>query len=470
MVVGEIPEAVDLLVVGGGPGGYVAAIRAAHAGRSVLLVERAGAAGLGGTCLRDACIPSKALLEVADVLQRGAELGNAGIHAEVSFDMAGWQSWREQLVSRLGRGISSLLASAGVTVLAGTLHFTRRRQAVIEVPEGTVRYVEFRDVIIATGARPRSLPHLPFDGVRVVDTAQILRRDSIPRSVVVVGAGRVGVELATTLAKLGSRVTLCERAASVLPTYDLEVSRPVQSRLRQLGVEVLVDSEVVGGGDGTVRVVRDGEEGVIEGDVVLAAVGRRPNTDDLGLDRLEARTDEDGYLVVAGNQLVREHVAAIGDCTAGHALAHRASAEAGVAVDALGGDEAVLPVEVIPDIVYGDPEVASAGLTLASARAEGVDVRTAKFPLSALGRAAMSAGASRGFARLVIRDDNSVVGVQLVGPHATELIGTAVVALEMGAVVADLLECVPPHPSLTEVFREAARLAAGSPIHVPMPR
>lgn len=470
MVVGEIPEAVDLLVVGGGPGGYVAALRAAHTGRSVLLVERYGSAGLGGTCLRDACIPSKALLEAADGLQRSVDLRSAGIRGELSFDMSGWQAWREQLVMRLGRGVSALLAGAGVTVLAGDLHFTRRSQAVVEVLDGTARYFEFRDVVIATGARARPLPGLSFDGQHVLDPAQALRLGSVPGQVLVVGAGRIGVELATTLRKLGSQVRLCERAASILPAYDAEVSRPVHARLRQLGVEILVHGEVVGLDDGWIQLVRDGADERIQPGVVLIAAGRTPNTDELGLDRLGVTTDERGYLVVSSNQLVRDHVAAIGDCTAGHAQAHRASAEAVVAVAALGGED-VLPPRIIPDVVYSDPEVASAGIAPDAAFTRGLDVRTVKFPLSALGRAAMHSAATRGFARFVVRnDDDALLGVQLVGPHATELIGDAVLALEMGAVMADLVECIPPHPTLVEAYREAAWLGAGSPIHVPVPR
>lgn len=470
MVVGEIPEAVDLLVVGAGPGGYVAALRAAHTGRSVLLVERDGNAGLGGSCLREACIPSKALLEVAGALQRCVDLRDAGFRGELSFDMSSWQGWREQLVARLRRGVSSLLAGAGVTVLAGNLHFTRRSQAVVEVPDGTARYFEFRDVLIAVGARARPLPGLAFDGEHVLDPAQALRVGSVPERVLVVGAGRVGVELATTLRKLGSQVRLCERAGSILPAYDAELSRPVHARLHQLGVEILVHSEVVGCDDEGVRLIRDGADERIQASLVLVAVGRTPNTDELGLDRLGAPTDEHGYLVVSSGQLVRDHVAAIGDCTAGHAQAHRASAEAMVAVAALGGEE-VLPPKVVPDVVYSDPEIASAGITPDAVVAGGFDARTVKFPLSALGRAVMLPGAARGFARFVVRnDDDALLGVQLVGPHATELIGDAVLAMEMGAVIADLGECVPPHPTLAEAYRETAWLGEGSPIHVPLPR
>lgn len=470
MVVGEIPEAVDLLVVGAGPGGYVAALRAAHAGRSVLLVERGGASGLGGTCLHDACIPSKALREAADVRQRSVDLRAAGIRGELSFDMSAWQEWREQLVHRLGRGVSSLLAAAGVTVLAGNLHFTRRSQAVVEVAGETARYFEFRDVIIATGARARPLPGLPFDGDRVLDPAQALRLASIPEAILIVGAGRVGVELAVTFAKLGSRVRLCERAGSILPAYDDEVSRPVHARLRQLGAEIVVGAEVAGLGAKEI-VLRHGDvQEPVEAGLVLVAAGRTPNTDELGLDRLEVPTDERGYLAASANRLVRDHVAAIGDCTAGHAQASRASAEALVAVAALSGEDA-LPPGIVPDVAYADPEVASAGLSRQAAVDAGLDVRMVKFPLSALGRTTMRPGSARGFVRYVVRnDDDALLGVEVVGPQASELIGTGVLAIEMGAVLVDLSECVPPHPTFVEAYREAAWLGAGVPIHVPLAR
>lgn len=469
MVVGEIPQAVDLLVVGAGPGGYVAALRAAHSGRSVILVEREGAAGLGGTCLRDACIPSKALRQAANVLRRAVEMRGGGVRGELSFDMNVWQEWRERLVLRLGRGVSSLLAAAGVRVVAGNLHFTRPSQAMVEMPDYPASYFEFRDVVIATGARALPLPGLPFDGERVLDPAQALRMACVPDRLLIIGAGRVGVELAETLAKLGAQVILCERAPTVLPGYDVVVGRPVQARLRQLGVEVRLRTEAIVGGDGEIRLRRDGAEETFSAGVVLVAVGRRPNTDELGLDRLGAVTDDSGYLVVSANQLVREHVAAIGDCTVGHAQANRASAEALVAVASLGGGVALSP-RVVPEVVYGDPEVASAGVTPDRAVERGLDVRLVQFPLSALGRAAVYSGAGGGFARYVVRNgDDALLGVQLVGPSASELIGEAVLAIEMGAVLADLTECVPPHPTLVEAFRETAWLGAGQPIHIPLP-
>ncbi len=461
MVVGEMPESVDLLVVGGGPGGYTAALHAARAGRDVVLVDRAGAAGLGGVCLHHGCIPSKALIEVAGRVTAAAEFEESGLTpGSVGFDMARFQSWKNDTVEGLRRGVDGLLGRAKVRVVAGDLRFTRPTQAVIETPEGQATFLEFAHAVVATGSRPVDLPDMPRDGERVLDSADLLALTSLPDSLVVVGGGYIGVELSTACAKLGSRVTIVEADERLLPAMDAKLSRPLGSRLEALGIEVLTDSTVDGlDADGVLVHTPDGPRHV-EAATVVTAVGRRPNTDSLGLDTADVKLDDAGRIEVGDDRRATPTIAAIGDVTSGHALAHKATAEAAVAVDALAGRPAAFAPQGVPAVVFGDPEVASAGLSTAEAGARGMDVGSVTFPLTASGRAAtMRAATGGGFAELVYeRGDGGVVGVHLVGPHASELIGEGVLAIEMGATVEDVSLSIHPHPTLSEQLYEAAHL------------
>lgn len=461
MVVGEIAEPVDLLVVGGGPGGHAAALHGARTGRDVMLVDRRGADGLGGICLHHGCIPSKALIEVAERATAAAAFEDAGLPAgDVTFDMARFQAWKRQMVDDLRGGVERELDRAGVRVVAGALTFTRGTQAIVETSDGQARFLEFASAVVATGSRPVDLPDLPRDGVHVLDSADLLGLDVLPTSLLVVGAGCIGVELSTACAKLGSRVTLVEADERVLPGLDAKLSRPVAARLRTLGVEVLTGAEFASF-DGASALIRtpDGPTKVTV-DKVVTAVGRRPNTDALGLERAGIPIDGEGRIPVAADRRATEFVAAIGDVTAGHALAHKASAEAPVAVDALAGRPAVFAPETVPAVVFSDPEVASAGLTAVAATAEGIDVGTATVPLTVSGRAATMRASQDGFTELVFtRGEGIVLGVHLVGPHASELIGEGVLAIEMGAGVEDLELTIHPHPTMGEQLAAAGRLA-----------
>jgi len=471
MVVGEIAESVDLLVVGAGPGGYVAAIRAAQLGRSVVLVDRRGEAGVGGVCLRVGCIPSKALIEVADAAYRASSLSQAGLNASLSIDLGQWQKHRTALVGDLTDGIRTLLRSAGVTLVEGELRFTRPSQVIVETPQGQARYFEFKDVVIATGSRPIPLSGLPRDGERVLNSTDPLALTEVPKSLVVVGGGYIGLELGTAFAKLGSSVTIVEAEKSLLPGMDPKVVRPVTARLRDLGVTVLTNA-LAEGYDGqrlTVRAAKD--VAPIPTDAVIVAVGRTPNTDDLGLDRLGVKPNERGTLVVEQDRRLSRHVAAIGDVTPGPMLAHKASSEAIVAAEALSGHRSVYQPAAIPEVVFSDPEIAIAGLSEAEAREQGWDPITATFPLAASGRAATIGHKRQGFLSLVAdRSTGAVLGAHCVGPHASELIGEGVLAIEMGATFEDLAATVHPHPTLSEQYHEAAHLALGRPVNLPSPR
>jgi dihydrolipoamide dehydrogenase len=466
-VVGEFADQVDLLVLGGGPGGYVAAIRAAQLGRQVVLVDPAGEPGLGGVCLQVGCIPSKALIELADAAHRTRELYAAGLGVTgVEVSLERFQAWRSELCAGLARGVAGLLAAGGTRVVPGTARFNRPDRVAVRLPGDQVAFFEFEQAIVATGSRPIELPGLPFDGDRVLDSTGALALRDVPATVAVVGAGYIGLELGTALAKLGARVTVVEALDRILPTVDASLAAPVLRRLRALGVEVhlgttaqrLEDGElVVHGSDGEARVAAER---------VIVAVGRTPNTDDLGLAAAGVPVGADGLIPVGPDQRATERIAAIGDVVAGPALAHKATAEAAVAAEALSGLPAAFDATAIPIVVFTDPEVASVGLTEAEAREAGLDPRVATFPLTASGRAG-TLGARDGFTRVVAdAATDRVVGVHVVGPHASELAAGGALAIELMAAPGDLAGTIHPHPTLSEGLHEAAALLLGHPIHV----
>lgn len=458
MVVGEVPEGVDLLVVGAGPGGYTAALRAAELSREVTLVDRDGLTGVGGVCLRTGCIPSKALIEVADTAYRAQSWSRAGLRAEdVTVDLSAFQRFKDDVVTRLGDAVRQQLDAARVRVLPGRLRFTRPGQAAIERDGAPSRFVEFRDVILATGSRTMDLAELPRDGERVLDSTDALALQALPTSLAVIGAGYIGLELGTALAKLGAHVTIVEALDRLLPAMDAAVAPPVQQRLMALGVDVILRARARDF-DGR-RLKLDTARGmrVIDADVVVVAVGRRPNSDDLGLEQLGVLIRPGGLLEVGPDRLVRPHIAAIGDLTGAPALAHKATAEAKVAAEALCGRPSAFDHAAVPAVVFGDPEVAVAGLSAADARAAGITTRVATVPLAASARAAiLGLGGAAGFVRLVIdADADAVVGAQIVGPHASELIAEAVLAIEMAASPTDLVGSIHPHPTLSELLVRA---------------
>ncbi len=458
MAVGELAETRDLVVLGAGPGGYVAAVRAAELRRKVTVVESAGAAGLGGTCLHVGCIPSKALIEAATLRERctiGAELGLA--IEPPAFDAARFQGWKHEAIEQLRRQVEGLFKRHKIELVHGYGRFTAPHQIAVELASGTMAYFEATDAIVATGSSPVALPALPFDGVTVLDSAGALALDALPASLAVVGAGYVGVELGTAFAKLGAQVVLVEAADRILPGLDAAAAKLVARRLQQLGVDVRTGTRADGYADGTLALAGlDGEQ-TAAAEVVVVAVGRRPNTDELGLERAGA-TLENGFVTVDAARLAAPRLAAIGDVVAGPALAHRASAEARVAVEALCGHRVAFDPYAIPAVVFSDPEVATVGLTLDEARVQGFAAHAATFPLAGVGRAVVM-GEQDGFATVVADDASGrVLGVQLVGPHASELAGEAALALELGATAEDLAATIHPHPTLSEGLRDAAEL------------
>ncbi len=459
MVVGNVPEAADFVVIGAGPGGYTAALEAARRGRKVMLIDRAGESGVGGVCLNVGCIPSKALIEAADLYHRAVHARDLGLPVvNGPFDLDRFHAFRKRVVSGLADGVRGQLRAAKVEIVAGTATLTDMHVLVINTPDNQARFVQFKSLVIATGSLPVELPNLPFSA-HVLDSTAFLEQDALPEKLTVVGGGYIGLELGTAAAKLGASVTIVEAETALLPTMPDVLGGPLHRRLSALGVEVQLNAQVIDFDGVTVTVRKaNGEHTQHLADRVLSAVGRRPNTPDLGLEMVLGNRPE-GLLAVNPDRLVTRDIAAIGDVTPGPALAHKATAEAAVAVQALCGEQVAFEPAAIPAIIFSDPEIGSAGLSHAAASEIGMQAQRTRLPLGVSGRAA-TLGAREGFAEIVWdRDSGAVVGVHIAAPHASELIAEAVLAIEMGVTVEDLSLIVHPHPTLSELLTETAAQA-----------
>jgi len=471
MVVGDVTTGTELLVIGGGPGGYVAAIRGAKLGLDTTLVERDA---YGGTCLNHGCIPSKAFISAADVAHDAGHAEDMGVYADPAVDMAGMTEWKDGVVTRLTRGVESLCDSAGVELVEGTAAF---------VDEETVRVahggdgqgsesIEFEHAVVATGSRPVEVPGFEFDGERILSSKEALALEAVPEDLLVVGAGYIGMELSTVFAKLGADVTVVEMLDGVLPGYEDDVAEVVHDRAESLGVEFSFGEAArdwdhrEDEGDIVVRTT-DEEDVVTEytAEKCLVAVGREPVTDTLDLDALGLETDEDGFLPTDDQARTDvDHVFAVGDVAGEPMLAHKAMTEGEVAAEVAAGEHAALDSQAIPAAVFTDPEIGTVGMTEAEAADAGFDPVVGEMPLRANGRS-LTLDEKQGFVRLVADADSEfVLGAQIVGPEASELIAE-VGAVEMGARLGDVAGTIHTHPTLSEAVHEAALAARGEAIH-----
>jgi dihydrolipoamide dehydrogenase len=440
------------LILGAGPGGYVAGLRAAQLGRSVTLVERDR---VGGVCLNEGCIPSKHLSQFAAAKAYAQRFASSGMPAFAGApDMAAFQKARAAAVGTLVKGVSTLLDAAGVKVVSGEARFVGRTRVCVEIGEESVRYFDFKDVVIATGSFATELETLPFDGARVVEPSRALEWDNVPASLLVAGDDYIALELAVAYARLGSAVTLVAPGERLLPDFDQDLSAAALRGARAAGVEVVLSSDPVALAGKAERVV--------------VSAGRRPNLDDVDLQAGGLAALATPFRVDAQLRLDR-HVFAIGDVTEGLQLAHRAMMQARVVGDLLGGKAGAFDSRAIPRAVFAEPEMAAVGMTEAEARAGGFEISLGRFPLAALGRA-VTESSTGGFAKLVFaRDGGALIGAHLAGPRSTELIGEMALAIEMGATSEDLALTVHAHPTYAESLMEAAEVSLGRPIHVRSP-
>ena len=469
MVVGDVETGTELLVIGGGPGGYAAAIRGAQHGLDVTLVERDA---YGGTCLNRGCIPSKALVSVGSLAHDAGSAEEMGVHADPAVDMGQTAEWLSGVVARLTRGVEKLCKANGVALVEGTAAFAGEHEArVRHAEEGRgAETIRFENCVVATGSRPVELPGLPFADERVLDSAALLALDHVPDSLAVVGAGYIGMELSTAFAKLGADVTVVEALPEALPGYEDDVTRVVRERAEDVGVAFGFEERARGLAEGDGRAVLETEtdEGTNRhpADRVLVAVGREPVTDTVNLDAVGLEPNGDGVLAVDEEcRTSVGHVFAVGDVAGEPMLAHRAYREGVVAAAVAAGEPEAVDDRATPAAVFTDPEVATVGLTAEAAREAGYEPTVGEMPFHASGRA-LTTGHTEGFARVVADAETGIVlGGQIVGREASELIAEMTLAVEMGATLADLAATVHTHPTLSEAVHEAAENAHGRAIH-----
>jgi len=458
----------DIVVVGAGPGGYAAAFYAADLGHKVLLVEKNER--LGGVCLHVGCIPSKALLYATHLITATRDSAHRGISfAPPTVDLPKLREWKASILQKLADGVSFLGQKRGVEVLYGRGYFEDSQTLRVETSQGQ-QFVRFERAILATG----SLPALPraFDlgNPRIMTSTEALEVPDVPDSMLVVGGGYIGMELGTVYAALGSKIILVEALDHVLTGADPDLSRPVIQNAKRLFHEIRLKAKVLSMATAgrQIRVVTEYDGQRLEElyDRVLVAVGRRPNTEDLGLENTKVQLDEKGFVKVNPQQQTDDpRIYAIGDVAGGVLLAHKAHKEARIAVEVIHGEESRFENIVIPAVVFTDPELAWCGLTEAEAKERGVPYAVTKFPWAASGRA-MSFDRTDGMTKMLIDPESErVLGVGIVGAGAGELIAEATLALEMGATAEDIALTVHPHPTLSETIMEAAEAFYGHATH-----
>ena len=469
----------QVLIIGAGPGGYVAGIRSGQLGLDTIVVEGDRA---GGTCLIRGCIPSKALIHAAERFESlsmhsddGGHMG-ISISSEPELDMASLISWKDSIVDRLNKGVESLLKSSGVDLIKGWATFTGPKRCVVETTEGDVE-IEAENVIIATGSSHIDLPFMPCDEEFVLSSTGALELDSLPAKVAIVGGGYIGIELGCALSKLGTEVTVIEGMDSILGLFDRELRSPLEIWLKKHGVSVHTNAlakgaEVTGRGASKkveVTFEKEGEIQSLKVDKVLVTVGRRPNTKEWGLETLGVRMDHSGRFIRTDRQC-RTNVPgifAIGDVAGEPMLAHKASSQGEMVAEIISGLSREYDKVAIPAIVFTEPEIVSVGLLPDEARERGEDIIIGKFPLAANGRAlTLEAEKTGGFIRVIAREsDHVILGIQAVGSHVAELHGEFVLALEMGSLLEDVADTVHAHPTMAEAFHESVLKTLGHAIH-----
>ncbi|EMA08854.1 dihydrolipoyl dehydrogenase [Haloarcula marismortui] len=474
MVVGDVTTSTDVLVIGAGPGGYVAAIRAAQLDLDVTLVEKGA---YGGACLNRGCIPSKALINGSRLASEAGNAEELGIYADPTVALDEMISWKDGVVDQLTSGIEQLCTAAGVNLLNGTAKFAAENKIrIVHQGEGQgSESLKFEYCIIATGSRPIEIPEFDFDDERIVSSDGALNFETVPDELVIVGAGYIGMELATVYSRLGSDVSVVEMLEQALPSYQEDVASIVRKRAERLGVDFhfgyTADSWAKSDGKAALTAVPADEaahDSAIEltADRILVAVGRRPVTDTLSIDDAGVETNAQGFIPTDSRcRTNKEHIFAVGDVAGEPMLAHKGSKEGEVAAEVIAGEPAAVDYQALPAAVFTDPEIGTVGLTENEAANEGMTPVTGEFQFQASGRA-LTANRTEGFVRIVAaKETERVIGAQIVGPEASELIAEIAAMIEMGAKLQDIGSTVHTHPTLSEAIMEAAQNARGKAIH-----
>lgn len=467
MVVGDFAIDLDTVVIGSGPGGYVAAIRAAEMGQKVTVIE---STFIGGVCLNVGCIPSKALINAGHRYQDALEASTFGINAKgADLDFTKTQEWKQnKVVHTLTSGVSMLFKKHKIDTIMGTA-FLKDDHSLRVMQKDSAQTYTFKNLIIATGSRPIEIKGFKF-GKHILDSTGGLNLPEVPKEFVVIGGGYIGSELASAYANLGAHVTILEGTSSILPNFEKDMVQLVLNSFKKRGVTVITNAmakEAEDTGKGVkVTYTADGKEQTIAADYVMVTVGRRPNTDDLGLDIVGVETTDRGLIKVdAQGRTSKPNIYAIGDIVPGAALAHKASYEGKVAAEAISGKASAVDYKAMPAVCFTDPELATTGMTVAEAKDKGIKAKASKFPFAANGRA-LSLAQTEGFVRLVTNENGTVIGGQVAGVGASDLISELTVAVEGGLNVEDLALTIHPHPTLSEVIMDDAEVALGLPINI----
>ncbi len=470
MVVGTVAKGCQVVVIGAGPGGYLAAIRLAQLGKDVILVERNAA--LGGICLNEGCIPSKALLHASDFYREAQHAKVFGIDIpQVGLNMPRLIEWKDGVVKRLTDGIRFLMDKNKVEVVRGTARFLTDRR--IEVTgEGTMGVIDFEAAVIATGSSIRRLPTVPYDGKTVIGSSEALQLKEVPKRMIVLGGGYIGLEMASVYAKLGSAVEIIDPLPALVPLMEREVGEALMLRLKTLGVKFHLNAAAIGFKAGSPAVVTVQDQATkaatdLEAEIVLVSVGRVPNSAGLGLETIGVKVDDKGF-IAANNQMETSvpGIYAIGDVIGNPMLAHKAYREAKVAAEVIAGKPEAFDNLVIPAAIYTDPEVAWAGVTEKEANDRGIAVITGTFPFRVSGRA-LTLNAPDGFVKTIAdAKTQELLGVVMVGHGVSELIAEAALAIEARLYLDDLKRVIHPHPTMSEAILESVDAALGEAVHM----
>ncbi|MDP2813548.1 MAG: dihydrolipoyl dehydrogenase [Erysipelotrichaceae bacterium] len=467
MVVGNFAKELDLVVIGSGPGGYVAAIRAAQLGKKVAIIERDA---IGGVCLNVGCIPSKVLIHAAHHFVDIKSEKYGVVAKEVVFDLEKTQKWKdEEVISKLTKGVESLLKKNKVEIIKGSAFFNDPHQLRVVIEDEAQSY-QFKEAIIATGSRPLEIGGFPFKG-RVLDSTGALKLKILPKHFVVIGGGYIGCQLASVFANVGSKVTIIEAADNLLMGFEDDMVDLVKKQFSLKNVDVITKAKakVAVETENSVQItyIIEGEEKSIEADVVMVSVGRVPNTDDLGLQMAGVEVDKRGFIKVdEQGRTSQSHIFAIGDVTLGAALAHKASYEAKIAAAALAGQNVKIDYVAMPAVCSADPELAIVGLSKKQAEEEGIEVNVSLFPFGASGTA-ISFGETEGFVRIITEKHTGLIlGGQVAGIGAGAIIAELALAIESRLNVEDIALTIHAHPTMSEALLDVADVALGLPIHI----